>query len=247
MPRFLIGLCGVLLLLFLLVASAPARLLSAILPPGQVTMQGVSGTLWQGVSSRTVAAVEGGYLHLGRVAWSLSPGSLLLFSPRIDIDSQWGNQRIRGELVYNSRGSIDFTNVDALIPAALVQQFVPLELSGNFALLLPRLDVVDAEPRAGEGRIVWQDGAWVSPDGKRPLGSYAIDFQQLAGEPLVGEVVTLSGSLEAAGKVSLDGRNYAVDILLSGPGLDDPQLKQALQLVAIPEGDDFRVSLEGAF
>ena len=43
-----LGLALGLLLLLGLVISAPARLLTYVLPPGQVVLQGVSGTLWQG-------------------------------------------------------------------------------------------------------------------------------------------------------------------------------------------------------
>mgnify|MGYP001823902518 CR=1 FL=1 len=217
------------------------------LPGEQFLLQGVSGTLWEGVAGRALVAVQGSYLHLGRLNWSLSPLSLLSLGPRVDLDSHWGAQRIQGELVYRSAESLELSDIDAVLPAVLVRQFVPLELSGSFALLLPRLVIDGGLPVEGAGQIVWQNAGWVSPRGKRALGTYAFDFEQTRGSALSGEVVTLSGDLQASGSVSLDGRNYAVDIVLSGPGLDDPQLQQALQLVAIPEGDQFRVQMQGSF
>jgi len=60
-----------------------------------------------------------------------------------------------------------------------------------------------------------------------------------------GEVVTLSGEVVASGGVSFQGGEYAVDLLLEGPGLSDPQLAQALQLMAVPEKGGFRLQTRG--
>lgn len=247
MPRVLIGAVAFLVLFLILVVTAPARVIVPFLPGDRILLQGVSGSLWQGISNRALVAVQGGYLHLGRLRWSLSPLSLLSLGPRLGLDSEWGGQRIRGELVYRSAASLELSDIDAVMPAALVRQFIPLELSGSFAILLPYLAIDDGVPIAGAGRIVWQNAGWVSPQGKRSLGTYAVDFEQPEGNALEGEVVTLSGELQAHGSVTLEGRNYAIDIVLAGQGLDDPQLQQALQLVAIPEGDQFRVKMQGSF
>lgn len=247
MSRLLIAGLGVLLLCLILLATAPARIILPLLPGDQLILQGVSGTLWQGVSSRALVAVPGGYFHLGRLSWSLTPSSLLTLRPRVALDSRWGGQRIQGDVVYGSSDSLQLHGLDAVLPAALVRQFVPLDLSGSFALVSPQLLIEEGATVSGVGRLVWRNGGWMSPGGKRSLGSYAIDFEQHQGAPLVGEVVTLSGELQASGDVSLDGRDYAVDMVLSGAGLSDPLLEQALQLVAIPEGDRFRLQLQGSF
>lgn len=247
MSRISIGAVSALILFLILLVTAPARMVVPLLPADQVVLQGVSGSLWRGVSSRTLAAVQGGFLHLGRLSWSLSPLSLLTLAPRVSIDSRWGGQRIEGDIVYRSPQSIELSDVDAVLPAALVRQFIPLELSGNFAVQLGHLVIDGGMPVEGAGRIVWQDGGWVSPQGIRRLGSYAIDFDQLEGGVLLGEVVTLTGDLQASGSVTFSGGEYAIDIALSGQGLDDPQLQQALQLVAAPEGDSFRVKMQGSF
>lgn len=247
MSRSLIGLCFALLFTVFFLAMAPARLLSAFVPGEQLLLQGVSGTLWQGTASQALVASSNGYLHLGRLHWTLSPLSLLTLSPRVELDSQWGNQRLKGEVVYHTADSFQLSAVDALIPAALVKQFVPLELSGNLALQLQELVVEGGLPVEGSGRAVWLDGGWLSPQGRHPLGSYAIDFEQLPGQPLIGEILTLDGELEASGSLSLAGRDYQLDMRLSGPGLSDPRLRQALQLVAVPEGDAFRIKMQGTF
>ena len=246
MGKLRVGLLATLVLILLLMIMAPARLLQSVLPGDQILLQGLSGTLWRGHAGRALVAAGSGYLHLGALDWRLSPFSLLLFAPELDLQSSWGGQSLSSVVRYGGSEELDLYDLDALLPAALVREFVPLELSGSFSIQAEQLSLRQGLPYRGSGRLVWQNGAWVSPQGRRALGTYALDFEQAPGEPLIGRVITLGGDLLAEGQISLEGRNVEVDVLLSGPGLSDPQLQQALQLVAVPEGDNFRVTLQSA-
>ena len=132
-----------------------------------------------------------------------------------------------------------------LVDAALLRQFIPVGLVGDMSAQFERLTIRQQLPTLAEGRIVWQGGGWISPQGRRPLGSYALDIRTSDTGLISGEVITLAGQLEAEGNLQLQQSQYAVDVLLSGSGLQDPQLAQALQLVAAPVDDGFRVRLEG--
>jgi hypothetical protein len=146
-----------------------------------------------------------------------------------------------------SLGQPDLFDIEAQLPAELLGQFAPVALQGNFTLELPGLSLRGGLPHAGSGRVVWQGATWRSPRGPVPLGSYALDFEQLPGEPLHADVLTLSGTLQAAGSVQLENRHYAVDIALSSDGNLDEQLKNMLSLIAVPQGDKFRIGMEGDF
>jgi general secretion pathway protein N len=246
MGKLRVGLLAALVLTVLLIVMAPARVLQSVLPGEQVLLQGLSGTLWRGHAARALVAAGSGYLHLGALDWRLSPFSLLLFAPELDLHSSWGGQSLSSVVRYGGSDELDLYDLDAVLPAALVQEFIPLELGGSFSLQAEHLSLRQGLPRRGSGRLVWQNGAWVSPQGRRSLGTYAVDFEQAPGEPLIGRVITLGGDLQAEGQISIEDRNLEVDVLLSGPGLADPQLQQALQLVAVPEGDSFRVTLQSA-
>ena len=191
-------------------------------------------------------AVGSGRLQLGTLRWRLSPWSLLLLSSRIHVQSRWGNQHLEGTLVYGGGSDLAVSNLDAALPASLIREFVPLDLRGSFSLLAKRLVPRGGQPYAADGRLVWQYAGWVSPQGPRSLGQYALDIRQPDGEDLVGDVTTISGDLLAEGRVVLASGNYDVNILLSGRGLQDPTLQQALQLVASPEEGKYRVQLQGA-
>jgi hypothetical protein len=247
MSRTLGILALALLLLVCLVASAPARLLGLVLPAGQVVLQGFSGTLWRGSASRCQLRVGPGYLQMGAVQWQLQPASLLLFSPRVRINSRWGSQTLAAEVVWQGQQDIDLYQLDANFPADLVRQFVPVALAGTLSLQVEQLLLRAGLPVEAAGRLVWQNGVWLAPAGPMQLGSYALDFSQDRDGPLSGDVLTLSGPVEASGAVQLAGRKYDVDIGVAGQNGLDPRLQQALSLIARPEGQAYRIKLDGEF
>lgn len=243
--RIVKGLALVLVLLVCLLSTAPARLLGLLLPADQVIMQGFKGTIWRGSASRCLVQAGPGYLHLGTVSWELQPLSLLLFAPRMTLDSSWGTQTLATELVVRGSGDIDLHNLEAKIPADLLRQYVPVALSGVLSLQLEQLQLRGGLPERGAGRLVWQDGAWQSPTGPVPLGSYALDFSQAPGAELVGVVLTLAGPVTAEGGLRLLDRRYAIDISVQAEGSLDTRLQQALSLMARPLGNGYRIKLEG--
>ena len=237
----------VLLLLACLLATAPARLLGLVLPSEQVVMQGFTGSLWQGKASRCLVKTPAGYLHLGAVSWRLNPLSLILFAPRLSLDSIWGRQTLSTDLVLQGGQDIDLYSLEANIPADLLRQFVPLELAGLLQVQSEQLQFRDGMPVAGNGRLVWLNGGWNSPSGPLPLGSYALDFTQSADTALEGQVLTLAGAVSAQGSVELQGRTYSIDVTVQSEVGLDARLQQALSLVARPVDFGYRIELEGDF
>ena len=245
MSRSITAITLALLLLLVLVATAPARLMALVLPAEQVVLQGLSGSLWQGRAARCLLQLPGGYLHLGGVQWSLSPLSLLTLAPRLTVQSQWGAQGIAGEVTLRGDKDLYLEDVDAALPAELLRQFLPVELAGTLSLQAQSLRIEGGLPTAAQGRLVWQGAGWRAGQALRPLGSYVLEVQQPPGQPLSGQVLTLAGDVQAGGSVRLTGRDYLIDVVLAGPGLADPQLQQALQLVATPREDDYHLLLRG--
>ena len=100
-------------------------------------------------------------------------------------------------------------------------------------------------PGGAQGRVVWQDAAWLSPQGPVLLGSYAMDFQQDDEQPVLGRVITLAGPMRAEGEASLDQRRYNINVLITSDEVIDGPIQHALSLMAAPEGDGYRLALEG--
>jgi general secretion pathway protein N len=236
-----------LLFLVSLVMSAPARLLSHIVPAEQLLIGGLAGTVWQGSASSVLVRLPQGYLQLGAVQWSLQPLSLLLLAPHLTASSEWGDQTFSGELVLRGQRDFDVFNAEGQLAAGLLSRFAPVSVVGMFNLQLDRLELRQGLPYSALGRLVWRDSAWQSVRGLVPLGSYALDFEQPPEEALQGQVITLAGPLQASGSLELKDRRYAVDILLGSEDVMDRQLQSMLSLIAVPEDGRYRISLEGDF
>lgn len=247
MTRLLWALLLVLFLFVLLIVSAPARLFGVVVPGDQLLMGGLTGTVWRGSAASVQLKLPQGYWNLGAVQWSLHPLSLLVFAPRVSVSSEWGDQRFAGDLVLRGQRDLGVFKFDGRIAADVLRHFAPVALDGVFNLQLTELQLRGGLPHVAEGRLVWQDGAWQSPRGLVPLGTYALDFAQAKGEVLRGKVITLSGPLQVEGGVELDGRQYSVDILMGSDEVLDPQLPDMLSLIAIPEDGDYRLVVSGAF
>ena len=245
MFRIVAGLGFGILLVGALIALAPARLLNSLTPGNEVILQGFSGTVWSGTANRALLATNAGYIHLGRLSWSLSPLSLLTLSPALTVESNWGRQYINTGLRITGREELELTNLDAMVSVQLLRQFLPLSVTGDFSVQAQTLQIQGGLPREARGRMVWQNAGWESAAGNMPLGSYAVDFQQDPGEPLQAEIITLAGPVNASGSAQLLGKNYKLDILISSDTGLDTQLEQALSLIAQPVAEGRRITFSG--
>lgn len=234
-----------LLLFFNLLITAPARLLNLVVPSDVVQLRGLSGTVWDGSASGVLLRLPQGYFQLGVVQWSLHPLSLLTLSPHLSFSSKWGKQTVAGEVIIRGQQDLDFLDLEVQLAADILSRFAPVAVAGLFSLQTDLLQLRDGLPYSGNGRLVWQNGGWKSPNGLVPLGSYALDFQQPQDAPVAGEVITLSGPLQASGSLLLQQQRYEVDIQLSSDAALDAQVKQMLSLIAQPEGAGFRLKLTG--
>ncbi len=241
--RALLGLTVVAVVVALL--SAPARLIGLFVPTEQLLVTGFSGTVWNGSASRCLLAVPGGYLHLGAITWRLQPLSLVFMAPRLHLVSDWGRQQLAGDIIIRGDEDLSLSDFEARFSAGLLQQFAPISLSGEISAQVASLNFSSSMLAQAEGRLVWQRGAWLSPQGSLPLGSYALDFIQAEGDPLAGEVVTLVGPVTAEGRVGLDGNRYSLAIDIASEGAMHPALQQALSLMARPVDDGYRLELVG--
>lgn len=249
MRNFRLAGAVVLILLFVaaLVVTAPARLLYLAVPGDQLLLRGLSGTVWHGSASGVLLRMPQGYLQLGAVQWSLKPLSLLLLSPHLSLRSEWGSQTLTGELVLRGQRDLDVLDLDANVAATLLGHFAPVAVDGMFNLQVGHLKLRNGLPYSAKGRLVWKEGGWRSPQGPVPLGTFALDFEQAPGDALQGNVITLSGPLQASGTVLLRERHYEVDILIGSEQPLDAQLRNMLALISVPEGAGFRVGMKGDF
>ncbi len=247
MKRIFLGAALALLFLLVLLLTAPARLAGYLVPEDQVRLSGFSGTIWDGVASNAAVATPEGWLQLGRTRWSLSELYLLALMPTMDIETEWGQQRIYANVRVYPSGDILLRGVRMTISASLIKQFMPVNLRGVLSLESPRLKFVEGAPAEGRGKLVWRQAFWRGVRGSQPLGDYQLNFQVTA--PAAGEaqVRTLSGPIRIEGGLEVNGREYAVDANLSSKQPIDEELSRALQLMAEPVDGGYRLKFNSEF
>lgn len=229
-------------------AAAPARVLNHFLPASSIVLQGVSGTVWRGQAAGCLIRMPGGFLQLGQTHWAVNPLSLLLFAPRVSVDSQWGEQRLRADLTYRGVDHLDVSDVEARINARLLQALLPVSLDGTLVLNMESAEIQQGVPLSVVGRLVWEDATWLSPQGAINLGSYAVDSRQVDRELQV-TILTITGPLQADGLIKLSHKDeiasYELSLELGSEGVMNPQLQEALSLMASPTDSGYRLVLQG--
>ena len=230
--------------LLLIVAYLPARLLQFGLPP-TVQLDGVTGTVWHGRAARASINNRGQVFMLGGLDWQLRPWSLLVAQPTAEVRSRWGAQQIDTLVATNWRGDLLLSDLSAAVGIDWTRQMLPLYVEGLVRGTFARLEVRGGKLWVADGQLVWERAAWAARAGSLPLGAYAIELSGDNGN-IRGEVVTISGGLQASGQVSLNASNYMVNLRLSGPAMQNDGLRQSMALFAVPEDDGYVVDLSGS-
>ncbi len=231
------------LFLFLLLQQFPGRVV-AVLLPSTVQLEGVTGTLWQGTAARAAVIVEGKRFVLGRLSWHLEPLSLLSLRPSINVSSVWGSQRFDGRVAAGLGGSASLEDVSLQLDVRFLRNLMPLYVGGQIQITLDQARVDDGQLTAVDARVVWQDAVWAARQGDVALGNYALDVSGNDGA-IKGSVITLSGPLVVAGELAFEGRDWQVDLDVSGPAVANEGLRPSLMLFGVPTDNGFDVVLDG--
>ncbi len=228
-----------------LISGVPARMVLPVVP-NSVVLEGVSGSVWRGQAARSGIVMPNGKLFsLGRVSWRLQPWSLLLLTPKVNFESQWGAQRFSGTAAASVSGLLRLEDVVARLDIGFTRQVLPLYVGGELEADIRSLAMKDNVILSLDGRVVLQDGVWAARAGDVALGTYVADLRT-ADEGTRADVQTLSGPLTVSGSAMLTGQDYSVDLALRGSALDNAGLRQSLQLLAMPSADGFDVILNGS-
>lgn len=229
---------------FFLIAQLPAQVLVPLLPPS-LQLGGISGSVWNGRAARVDLEWQSKVLRVGQVQWRLKPWSLLLLAPELDIRTQWGAQTLAATAALSVTGDVSVSNLSARVDTAWLRQWIPLYIGGWLELEAEQLRFHQQALVAAEGRLLWRDGVWAANAGDVALGSFVLDLHSNDGG-IVGEVITVSGALQAEGSVALSPDTYQVALTLTGPALAQSGLREALQVFATPSAEGFDIVLSGS-
>jgi hypothetical protein len=228
-------------------SQMPARLISHVLPEN-VTLTGVSGTIWSGRAARAWVEIDQQPLMLGQVQWRLQPWRILWGAP-LSLSSVWGQQALRVHLAYRLGGSIILQDAAFTVNTQLFKAFFPLYLGGALSGEFAQIAIDEGHIVGAEGVVRLLRGVWTARSGDLLLGDYQIDFSSAdtGGSGTVGVLKTIAGSLLLSGDLSATVTGYQIAVEASGPVARDDAFRQAMSIIAIPNQDGFSVSLTGQY
>jgi general secretion pathway protein N len=234
---------------FLLLAlfTLPAKVVLSFFQSPDVTLGGVSGTLWSGRAQ----AVRSGALHVGSVEWNLDV--LRLFTGKLgaDVKITRTDGFAQGSIAAGPGGRITLRSFNASLPvSALPANVVRGGWTGTLNLKLGELTLENSWPVAATGTVEVTD--LVGP-ANRPaaLGSYKVVFPaEGAGtaDALTGALSDTGGPLAVNGTVQLNkNQSYLVSGLIATRAGAPGDMTRTLEILGEPDGQGRRqFALEGS-
>ncbi|MDF2179224.1 type II secretion system protein N [Aliiglaciecola sp. CAU 1673] len=216
--------------LIFLVAYLPAVQVLPRLPlPSQLSLQGVSGTVWQGNALRL--SYQG--LPIENLSWQLSPWGLLLGKANITVKA--GNSRDAEQIALEgqvgaSASSIASDGLTLYLPTDLVISQLPLPLpvnaKGRFKVTLDELEYgPDCQALLGKGQ--WLNAQVAGTQGFIDLGNFDADLGCVEGDITLNVKEPNRFGLSAEARIPA---NFKVKI--SGKFKPDPSLPQEVHNAA---------------
>jgi general secretion pathway protein N len=219
-------------LLFLL-ATIPAQFITGIISENApVTMQGVSGSLWNG---RAYLITADNSLSLNNTEWSFSAWKLLLGQLAVDVSTQYAGNNIETELGTSFLGRYFVNDLSAALTANDLAQLanIPLaQLSGRITLNIEHAQWKQGELPTATGEIKWQD-ATVTVADTASLGNVSIILGESDQQLLAAAISNQGGDIKIEGKAELvPAADYSLDMTLTPTATANNNIKQSLGMFA---------------
>jgi general secretion pathway protein N len=235
---------GVGAFLILALVTLPASVVLSFVHPANVTLSGISGTIWNGRAQ----AVRSGTMHLGSVDWGLNVLSLFTGKLGADVKVARTDGFAQGSVAAGA-GGITLRKFNASLPiGALPPNIVRGGWTGTLNLKLAELALDNAWPVTLSGTIEIAD--LVGP-ANRPaaLGGYKVVFPEGAAksDTLTGTLTDTGGPLAVNGTVQLKkDRSYLVSGLIATRPSAPSDMARTLEILGEPDAQGRRqFSIEG--
>jgi general secretion pathway protein N len=209
------------LFLVLLVAMTPAKLIEYFMPPqNNLVISGVDGSIWSGQVRHAMV----NNIALKDIEFSISPLSLVLFSPKIDLEIASGD--VQGEITLFLNGEMESNlRVESMsleLAAELLEAFSPVkgvELRGTILTRDLDFTLENKKPALMQGQVHWQNAIFTFNGQRFELGDFLLttvtdtNAKTITGEigktkniiGIEGNVVlTADGSVEISGSIPTD-------------------------------------------
>jgi general secretion pathway protein N len=219
-----------------LLINAPARLIHYGLP-ANISLDGLSGTVWNG-SAKQLAVNN---IAVGELNWRVAPSSLLRGRLGLILNAQLPDGALAGKAAMGLGGTVTLTNLTGSLPVAyLATDFPAGMLDGRVSLVIEQAELMNGWPTRIKGVIALGNLVQNIPK-PMALGTFSATFDgENTGDGAVdGVIATRSGPLLVDGELVLNSdRSYSLEASV-GPNAETPDdLKSMLPLVGekLPDG-----------
>jgi general secretion pathway protein N len=219
-------------LLFLL-ATIPAQFITDIISENApVTIQGVSGSLWNG---RAYLITADNSVTLNNTKWSFSAWKLLIGQLAVDMTTHYAGNDIETELGTSFLGRYFVNDLSAALTANELAQLanIPLaQLSGRITLNIEHAQWQPGELPLATGEIKWQDATVTIAD-TASLGNVSIVLGESEQQQLIASISNQGGDIAVEGTFELIPEvDYSLDITLTPTASANDNIKQSLGMFA---------------
>lgn len=168
---------GVVLFLWFVLTSIPAIWGGYFLTKGTgLALSGVTGTLWNGRASLASVTHQGKEYSLGQLSWSLRGLSLLKLNPCLLLTTKLDKQTFEGDVCVGLNGAVTLKNADIALPAALVQQYIPIPIMGQLSAHMDSLVLRGNVLLKLNGKLSWRQAQVNNGANWMEIGSYGADL-----------------------------------------------------------------------
>ena len=229
-----------------LFASAPARLISYALP-ANVSLEGVSGTVWNGSAMQLVV----NNIAAGKLDWSVFLSGLLRARLELGLDAQLPDGALSGKVALGFGGFAQLNDVKGSLPLAyLATNFPTGMLGGRVSLMIERAELQDGWPTRIKG-VVALGNLIQNISAPMALGTFSASFDgnRMDDGAIRGLIETRSGPLQVEGELRLAGnRSYVLESAVGATPDTPADLKSMLPMVGeqLPDGR-YRLHHTGTF
>jgi general secretion pathway protein N len=234
MKRYILA--GLLVFLGVLIVSFPARVAYRWFAPPDLSLSGISGSVWRG--SATEGLAGGAYIR--DIRWQLKPAELFTGKLAFSTTSKPASGSMDTEVAVGIDGSLTLSNLAGNVPLDLVHpSFQQAGISGDLSLQFDKLVIRNGLPTEATGSVTVAN-VFAPNLSAGTLGDFRAQFTSADGA-ITGTVEDLAGTLDVAGNLSISpDRSYSLigDVAVR-PGAP-PSIEQQLRLLGSPDERGFR-------
>ena len=222
--------------LLILLATIPAKPVTELINENSpVSIQGVSGTLWDGQAYQITIDNN---IQLEQTSWSFNLWKLLLGRLSLNIDTSYLSEPISAEAGSSFLGRIFVNELRATVSASEVGRLANIPIAKLDGAII--LDIQHAQWKQGElplatGSIKWKDAS-VTVAETASLGNVLILLNESDQQLLNAEIKNEGGDIRINGNAELIAEaDYAADITLAPNASASNNVKQSLGMFAKPQ------------